>query len=86
MILRFAVTFDSDYKSLPRRLQMAVEKKLAMLLEDSKHPSLRVKKMEGFDAIFEARITRGYRFTFQRKRDIYFIVIAENTPSALRRG
>lgn len=73
MELRFGSSFEPDYKTLPRHLQVVVEKKLGMLLENPKHPSLRVKKMEGFDYIFEARITKGYRFTFQKKGDIYFI-------------
>ena len=73
MKLRFAVSFEPDYQRLTRRLQTTLETKLGMLLENAKHPSLRVKKMEGFGAIYEARITKGYRFTFQKEESFYFI-------------
>lgn len=73
MQLQFAASFEPDYRSLPRRLQTTLEKKLRMLLENPRHPSLRVKKMEGFDKIFEARFSKGYRFTFQKKDYGYFI-------------
>ncbi len=73
MKFHFSTAFDSDYRSLPRRLQRALEKNLGMLLGNPKHPSLHVKKMEGFDGIFEARITKGYRFTFQKEDYGYLI-------------
>lgn len=73
MKFHFAASFDSDYRSLPRKLQTTLEKKLGMLLANSRHPSLRVKKMEGFDEIFEVRFSKGYRFTFQKKDYGYFI-------------
>ena len=73
MKFHFATTFDSDYRSLPRRLQRALEKKLEILLGSPKHPSLHVKKMEGFDGIFEARFSKGYRFTFQKEGYGYLI-------------
>ena len=73
MDFRFAAAFDLDYKHLPSRLQTALERKLGMLLANPKHPSLRVKKMEGFDGIFEARFSKGYRFTFQKEGYGYLI-------------
>lgn len=73
MKLEFAASFEPDYRRLSRRLQATLEKKLGMFLANAKHPSLRVKKMEGFDGIFEARFSKGYRFTFQRESYGYFI-------------
>lgn len=73
MKLEFATSFEPDYRSLPRQLQATLEKKLGMLLVNSRHPSLRVKKMEGFAGIFEARFSKGYRFTFQKVEYGYFI-------------
>ena len=73
MDFRFAAAFDLDYKHLPSRLQTALERKLGMLLANPKHPSLRVKKMEGFEGVFEARFSKGYRFTFQKEVHGYFI-------------
>ncbi len=73
MELRFSASFGSDYRNLPHHLQVTLEKKLGMLLKNPRYPSLNVKKMEGFGYIFEARITKGYRFTFQKEKYGYLI-------------
>ena len=64
-------SFDRDYARLPQRIQEQAEKQLALLLTDSRHPSLRIKKMEGRGEIWEGRVSRGYRFTFEIVGDLY---------------
>ena len=61
--------FEDDYAGLPERIRVLVNRKLALLLESPRHPSLRVKKMEDPRAIWEARITKSYRLTFQMAGD-----------------
>ncbi len=39
--------------------------KLKLLLENPRHPSLRVKKIKGQNHIFEASITKSIRLTWQ---------------------
>lgn len=73
MKLEFSASFGWDYRRLSRRLQTILEKKLGMFLVNSKHPSLRMRKMEGFAGIYEARFSKGYRFTFQKEDYGYFI-------------
>jgi len=66
--------FTKCYKSLPTVIQAQVDKQLSLLLENPKHPSLRVKKMQGTKGeIFEGRISRSYRFTFQIEGDTYIL-------------
>ena len=64
MIIRRTDAFLSDYRALPIEIRERVEKKLRLLLEDFRHPSLRLKKLKGTDK-FEIRISKGYRLTLR---------------------
>lgn len=57
--------FKRDFQSLSKSVQRRCEKQLILFLQNPRHPSLGVKKMEGSHTIWEARITRSYRFTFE---------------------
>jgi mRNA-degrading endonuclease RelE of RelBE toxin-antitoxin system len=70
MKLFFTQSFIRDYRSLPQRLKKAVDKQLELFLADSQHPSLHIKKMQDPRDIWEGRITKGYRFTFQMEGEI----------------
>lgn len=63
-------SFDEDYSALPDNVKELANKKLHIFIKNPRHPSLRIKKMEGFGGIREGRITKSYRFTFQTERDI----------------
>jgi len=39
------------------------------LVQNPSYPSLRVKKMQGLDDVWEASVTMSYRITFQRAGD-----------------
>jgi len=41
---------------------------LRLLLEDFRHPSLRLKKLKGTDK-FEIRISKGYRLTLRFEKE-----------------
>jgi mRNA-degrading endonuclease YafQ of YafQ-DinJ toxin-antitoxin module len=69
-------SFRQYFKQLTGEIQDRAEKQFGLLLENPFHPSLRTKKMEGKwgkMGVDEARVTRGYRFTFQIKGDTYFL-------------
>ena len=65
--------FDEDYDRLPDSIKERVDKQLALHLENPRHPSLRVKKIKGHPNIWEGRITRQYRFTFQIIEDLWLL-------------
>jgi mRNA-degrading endonuclease RelE of RelBE toxin-antitoxin system len=73
MKLLLTHSFIRDYQALPGRLQKVVDGKLALLIRNPRHPSLRLKKMQDPRNIWEGRITRGYRFTFQMQADAYVL-------------
>ena len=63
-IYRFSNRFKKQYKVLPREIQQAFNEKLVLFLADRRHPSLRVKKIQGVENRWEGSITMKYRFTF----------------------
>lgn len=73
MVLRFTASFENDYKGLPDKIQKCLDKQLIFLVKNSKHPSLRTKKIKGHPYVWEGRITKNYRFTFQIMENIYIM-------------
>ncbi|MBI4531885.1 MAG: hypothetical protein HY709_10260 [Candidatus Latescibacteria bacterium] len=63
--------FDKDFEELPTRIKTLALKKFNILLQNPRHPSLRIKKMEDPRDIWEGSITKSYRFTFQIEGDTY---------------
>jgi mRNA-degrading endonuclease RelE of RelBE toxin-antitoxin system len=70
MKLFFTHSFIRDYQALPKQLQQTVDKKLQLFLKNPRHPSLHIKKMQDPREIWEGRIIRGYRFTFQMEEEV----------------
>ena len=73
MKLARTARFVRDFRSLPLQIQHRAAKQLQLLIDNPRHPSLRIKKMEGTHDIWEGRITKGYRFTFQVHQDSYLL-------------
>jgi mRNA-degrading endonuclease RelE of RelBE toxin-antitoxin system len=65
--------FDEDYAALPESLKERADKQFILLMENPHHPSLRLKKIKGHPNIWEGRITKGYRFTFQMLGAVYLL-------------
>ena len=66
-MIKFAKTrlFTKLYGRLPKNIQKKVDKQLLFLAQNLFHPSLETKKMGGLNR-WEARIDKGYRFTFEK--------------------
>lgn len=73
MEIRFTKSFERDYRNLSREIQKRLDKQLNFLLEDFRHPSVRIKKVEGISDVWEGRISKNYRFTFQIIENTYFL-------------
>lgn len=54
-------------------MKRRTEKAISGLLRNSHYPSLRIKKMEGIEGIWELRISDSYRLTFQISGDTYIL-------------
>lgn len=73
MELFLTSSFEKDYKGLPKDIQGQCDRQFLVLLKNPHHPSLRTSKIQGFRNIWEGRITKGYRFTFQIVKSLYII-------------
>jgi len=60
-----------------------LKKQVGLLAADPRHPSLRVKKIRGTDSIFEARVDRNFRFTFEYggRHEIILRVVGPHDPT-----
>ncbi len=65
MILQRYSSFDSDYKRLPKEIQEQVDEAILLFVQNPRHPALHIKKMKATKCVWEGRVTRSYRFTFE---------------------
>jgi mRNA interferase RelE/StbE len=65
---------ERDYRAAPAAIQDAFDKQTRLLVTDPHHPSLRVKKYKGAGDLFQARVTRDWRFYFTIEAGVYTIV------------
>jgi mRNA interferase RelE/StbE len=72
--LRFTERADKDYAALPAVIRKAFGKQLRFLLANPSHPSLRAKKYSEALDIWQARVTRDWRFYFKIDGDEYVIL------------
>ncbi len=73
MRIQTAKPFDEDYGALPESIKERADKQFIILTENPHHPSLRLKKIKGHPNIWEGRVTKSYRFTFQISGEIYLL-------------
>jgi len=60
-------------KEAPRSVQRAFDKQLRFLLANLLHPSLRAKKYDESKGLWQARVTKDWRFYFTIADDTYRI-------------
>lgn len=63
--------FQEEFAALPTKIKGRARKQLALLLTNPRHPSLFLKKLKGYENLWEGRITQQYRFTFSVEGDTY---------------
>jgi hypothetical protein len=63
-----------DYIEAQPAVQKAFDKQTKLLLENFRHPSLRIKKYDESRNIWQARINRVWRFYFVITGDTYLIL------------
>ena len=61
--------FKRAYTSLRTEEQERAKSAIGTLLRDFRYPSLRVKRIKGTAGIWEARVSRACRMTFQIQGD-----------------
>jgi len=74
MRLRYTDRFGRQYADAPIAIRAAFDHKAALLAQNLRYPSLRAKKYDEARDIWQARVTRGWRFYFQIEGDTYTIL------------
>ena len=69
MNIYYSDLFAKKIKQLPREIKTKVRKKLDLLLDNPHHPSLRTKKIQSQNNLFETSITMNIRLTWQYSTD-----------------
>lgn len=68
--IEFTQTFQKLYKKLPADIKDKTKKALELFQSNPSHPSLGHKKMAGKENIYEMRVTKNYRITYQKKANL----------------
>ena len=69
MRYRRSESFRKDLEQLPANIRDSVKTKFELFKQDTRHPSLRIKKMQGHDHIWEGHISMAIVFTFHEETD-----------------
>lgn len=66
--------FIENVSKLSYEVRKILKEKLSLMYRDPRHPSLRVKKIQGQEDIFESIITMDIRMTWQYiKKDVILL-------------
>jgi plasmid maintenance system killer protein len=71
--IKLTATAKGSYDDAPAAVQKAFEKSVALLVANLRHPSLRAKKYDEVNDVWQARINSNWRFYFQVVGDAYVI-------------
>ena len=74
MQLYYTERFSRSYGSAPRHIQRAFDRRVALLVRNLRHPSLRAKKYDEANDIWQARVNGGWRFYFAIVGDTYYLI------------
>lgn len=73
MKLLFSPRFLKQYGDAPMQVQKAFDKQAKLLVDNLRHPGLRSKKFDEAKDIWQARVTRDWRFYFTIEGDTYYV-------------
>jgi mRNA interferase RelE/StbE len=80
MQLRFHPRIAEQLADASSSVRTAFDKQVRLPAENLRHPSLRAKKYDEANDIWQARVTRGWRFYFQIEGDVYTILSVRAHP------
>jgi mRNA-degrading endonuclease RelE of RelBE toxin-antitoxin system len=74
MVIRFTDKATRDHAALQAGVRTAFKKQLGFLLANLRHPSLHAKKYDESRDVWQARVSRNWRFYFTVHGDAYVIL------------
>ncbi len=82
--LTFTQRFKKHFKSLAVQEKEHIIKKLKLLAENPTHPSLRTKRIQGADGLFECSVNMSIRVIWYYEGDIIIILLDVGHHDVLR--
>lgn len=73
--LKYTKEFERNLKSLTNQEQKAVFNKLKLLVQNPFYPSLRTKKVQGFDGVFEMSVNMDIRILWKYENGIIILLL-----------
>ena len=73
--LKYTKIFEKDLKSFSSKEQKAVAQKLKILAENPFYPSLRTKKVQGLDNVFEMSVNMDIRILWKYENGIIILLL-----------
>jgi len=74
MNLGYSERVGRTLDGLTPQLRRAVYKQVKLLEQNLRHPSLRMKKYDESQNIWQARLNKDWRFYFLTRDDVYYII------------
>jgi plasmid maintenance system killer protein len=74
MRIKYTDRFRDRLGRAPRPIQTAFYKRVRLLSQDIRHPSLRAKKYDEVQDLWQARVNRDWRFFFVIKGNTYVLI------------
>ena len=73
--LKYTKEFEKSLKVVTRQEQKAVAKKLKILVQNPFYPSLRTKKIQGLDSVFEMSINLDLRILWKYENGTIILLL-----------
>ena len=73
--LKYTKEFEKNLKSLTRQEQKLVANKLKLLIQNPFYPSLRTKKVQGLDNVFEMSVNMDIRILWKYENGIIILLL-----------
>ncbi len=74
MRLHYTARFLKSYANAPPNIQKAFDRRVALLVQNLRHSSLRAKKYDEPRDIWQGRVNGGWRFYFKIEGDLYYLI------------
>lgn len=73
--LKYTKEFEKDLKSLTKQEQKLIANKLKMLVQNPFYPSLRTKKVQGLDNVFEMSVNMDIRILWKYENRVIILLL-----------
>ena len=67
--------FSRGYRKLPSSLQKQIDNKLIRLAENPGHPSLRTKRIQGTERLYESSVNMDVRLVWHYEEDQLIVLL-----------